>query len=107
MTHHQKNVNKNHSEITSHLLGCLLSEPQKNNKHCWIMEKLKPLTLLVGKENAVITMEKQYEISTKNQNYNYHVIQQLLHWVYIYPRELKLGSQREICTSVSLQNCSQ
>ena len=68
ITHYQRNANQNHNEVPSHTgqNGCY-QKVYKLNAGAGV-EKRNPLTLLVGMQTSIATMENSVEIPFKTGN---------------------------------------
>ena len=68
-THYQRNANQNHNEVPSHASqnGCYQKVYQQQMlERVW--RKGNPLTLLVGMQTSIATMENSVEIPYKTRN---------------------------------------
>ena len=67
--HHQRNANQNHNEVPSHASqnGCH-QKVHKQDMLERVQRKRNPLTLLVGMQTSIATMENSVEIPLKAGN---------------------------------------
>lgn len=97
---HQKNANQNQMRYHSRLIRkAVIKNKQKITSVCRDMEKLEPLCTVVGTVKWSSCCRKQYCGSSKILKIE--IPQDLATLLLgIYPKELKAGSQRGICTFV-------